>query len=310
MDEPHADPRDELFEIATSVRALVEWYDSTGAWGLPLAPARDVEPAYPAAEPHAAPPPPNPRAAAPVADRRPVPSDSTFAQPAQFTPPPERAQVPQYVPPSPPAERPQRPAAARPEARTPEARIEQLRVLASEVASCTRCRLAERRTQTVFARGNPLSELCFVGEGPGVEEDLAGEPFVGPAGQLLDKMIAAMGYRPGEVYICNIVKCRPPENRKPQPDEMEACKGYLASQLELARPRYIVALGATAIQGLLGTTEGITKLRGKWKMYRGTPVMPTFHPAYLLRQPSAKREVWTDLQEVMARLGKKPPARG
>ncbi|WP_348980546.1 uracil-DNA glycosylase family protein, partial [Polyangium sp. 15x6] len=241
-------------------------------------------------------------------DRRPAAADASFAQPAPFTPPPERAPAPQFTPP--PAERAQRPAIARPEARTPEARVEQLRVLASEVASCTRCGLAARRTQTVFARGNPLSELCFVGEGPGAEEDLQGEPFVGPAGQLLDKMIAAMGYRRDEVYICNIVKCRPPENRKPQPEEMDACKGYLATQIELVRPKYIVALGATAIQGLLGTTEGITKLRGKWKMYRGIPVMPTFHPAYLLRQPSAKREVWTDLQEVMARLGKKPPARG
>ncbi|WP_240807181.1 uracil-DNA glycosylase [Polyangium spumosum] len=291
MDEPHADPRDELFEIATSVRALVEWYEGTGAWGLPLAPPREAEPAFHAQEPHADPQPQR-------------------AQPASFTAPPERPQAhaaPQWTPQAPPA--PQRPAAARPEALTPEARAVRLQMLASEVAGCTRCRLCETRTQTVFSRGNPLSELLFVGEGPGSEEDLQGEPFVGPAGQLLDRMIAAMGYRRDEVYICNIVKCRPPENRKPQPEEMEACKGWLAAQLELLRPKYIVALGATAIQGLIGTSEGITRLRGKWKMYRGIPVMPTFHPAYLLRQPSAKREVWSDLQEVMARLGKKPPAR-
>lgn len=188
--------------------------------------------------------------------------------------------------------------------------MRRLDVLADEVRGCTKCRLCEARTQTVFARGNPLAELLFVGEGPGYEEDQQGAPFVGPAGQLLDKMIAAMGYHRDDVYICNVVKCRPPENRKPQPDEMEACKPYLATQLELIAPKYIVALGATAVQGLLGTSEGITKLRGKWKMYKGVPVMPTFHPAYLLRQPSAKRDVWSDLQQVMARLGKAPPGKG
>ncbi len=292
MDEPHADLRDELFEIAASVRALVGWYESTGAWGLPLSPPS----AQPAPQAQAF-------AREPTHDE-PLPT----REPATFQPPPERS-APQAPPVFTPAAPPARPVAARAEVQTPEARVERLRVLASEVTSCTRCGLCQTRTQTVFSRGNPLSELLFVGEGPGVEEDLAGEPFVGPAGQLLDKMIAAMGYRAGEVYICNIVKCRPPENRKPEPDEMEACKSYLAAQIELVRPKFIVALGATAIQGLLGTTEGITKLRGKWKMYRGIPVMPTFHPAYLLRQPTAKREVWSDLQEVMTRVGKKPPAR-
>jgi uracil-DNA glycosylase len=123
----------------------------------------------------------------------------------------------------------------------------------------------------------------------------------------LDKMIGAMGYRRDEVYICNIVKCRPPNNRKPAPEEMELCKSHLVQQIDLCRPKCIVALGATAIQGLLGTTEGIMKLRGKWKLYRMIPVMPTFHPAYLLRQPEAKREVWEDLKAVMSRLGKTPP---
>lgn len=149
-----------------------------------------------------------------------------------------------------------------------------------------------------------------MGEGPGAEEDARGEPFVGKAGQLLDKMIAAMGYRRDDVYICNIVKCRPPENRKPEPVEMSACAPFFTQQLALVRPKVIVALGATAVQGLIGTSEGITRLRGKWKLYKGmTPIMPTFHPAYLLRNPPAKREVWADLQEVMRHLGKGPPAR-
>lgn len=180
-----------------------------------------------------------------------------------------------------------------------------LTTLAEEVKRCSKCALHAGRTQTVFARGNPAAELCFVGEGPGADEDAQGVPFVGKAGQLLDRMIAAMNRRPEDVYICNIVKCRPPNNRKPEPAEMAACVDYLSEQLSLVSPRVIVALGATAVQGLFGTTEGITRLRGKWRLYKGkTPVMPTFHPAYLLRAPAAKREVWADLQEVMRTLDK------
>lgn len=186
-----------------------------------------------------------------------------------------------------------------------------LALLAEEAQACSRCALHAERKQAVFARGNPFSELCFVGEGPGADEDALGEPFVGAAGQLLDKMIGAMGYRRDEVYICNIVKCRPPKNRKPEPAEMAACSPFLTEQLGLIQPRVIVALGATAVQGLIGASEGITRLRGKWKLYKGTtPIMPTFHPAYLLRSPGAKRDVWADLQEVMRHLGKGPPAKG
>jgi len=175
--------------------------------------------------------------------------------------------------------------------------------LADEVKTCTRCALHRERTQSVFARGNGSSGVLFLGEGPGEEEDRQGEPFVGPAGQLLDRMIAAMQLARDDVYVCNIVKCRPPRNRKPEPDEMNHCRPYLEEQLTLLQPRVIVALGATAVQGLLGTTDGITRLRGQWKLYRGeVPVMPTFHPAYLLRQPQAKREVWADLQEVLRHL--------
>jgi DNA polymerase len=148
----------------------------------------------------------------------------------------------------------------------------------------------------------------FVGEGPGEEEDRQGLPFVGAAGQLLDKMIAAMQLGRDDVYVCNIVKCRPPQNRKPDMEEMSQCMPFLAEQIAIIKPRVMVALGATAVQGLLGTSEGITRLRGQWKLYRGKiPVMPTFHPAYLLRQPQAKREVWKDLQEVLRQLASGPP---
>jgi uracil-DNA glycosylase len=182
--------------------------------------------------------------------------------------------------------------------------------LAQEVRACQKCDLHRTRTQTVFARGNPNAELCFVGEGPGAEEDAQGLPFVGRAGQLLDRMIVAMGYAPDEVYVCNIVKCRPPDNRKPEPPEMSACKPYLREQLELVAPRVIVALGATAVEGMLGMGGGITRMRGQWKLYRNIPLMPTFHPAYLLRTPSAKREVWADLQAVLKQLGRPVPPAG
>jgi DNA polymerase len=162
----------------------------------------------------------------------------------------------------------------------------------------------------VFARGTGSSGVCFVGEGPGQDEDAQGLPFVGKAGQLLDRMIEAMGFLRDEVYVCNVVKCRPPDNRKPEVEEMAACMPYLREQLELLAPRVIVALGATALQGLFGTTEGIVRARGKWRSLHGQfDVMPTFHPAYLLRNPAAKREVWEDLQEVLRHIGRSAPGR-
>ncbi len=184
-----------------------------------------------------------------------------------------------------------------------------LPLLEREVATCTRCTLAPTRTQTVFSRGSPDAALCFVGEAPGADEDAQGLPFVGRAGQLLDRMIAAMGLSPErDVYICNIIKCRPPGNRRPTPEETDACIPYLHEQLALVRPRVIVALGNTAAGALLGTKLGITKLRGEWKLYRGTTlVMPTYHPSYLIRpspqQGEAKRQAWEDLQAVMKELG-------
>jgi DNA polymerase len=192
----------------------------------------------------------------------------------------------------------------------PEEKRRRLAVLAETVKGCTRCALHAGRTQTVFARGDGSSGLCFVGEGPGADEDEQGFPFVGKAGQLLDKMIGAMGFSRDEVYVCNIVKCRPPDNRKPAPEEMAACMPYLVEQLSILQPQVIVALGATAVQGLFGTSEGITRLRGRWKLYQGeVPVMPTFHPAFLLRDPSKKKEVWDDLQAVLRQLGRAVPPR-
>jgi len=170
--------------------------------------------------------------------------------------------------------------------------------------------LADTRTQTVFARGDGSAEVVFLGEGPGADEDAQGLPFVGAAGQLLDRMIAAMGLERDSVYVCNVIKCRPPKNRKPSDEEMAACRPYLSAQLELLRPKVIVALGGTAVEGLLGLKMGITRLRGTWRLYNGRiPVMPTFHPAYLLRQPDAKRLVWDDLQAVLARLNLPIPSR-
>lgn len=187
---------------------------------------------------------------------------------------------------------------------------ENLSELQQHVATCTACSLHEGRKQTVFARGNGSSGLVFLGEGPGADEDEQGLPFVGAAGQLLDKMITAMGFTRDEVYVCNIVKCRPPNNRKPSDDEMRACLPFLERQLALIKPQVIVALGGTATAGLLGDTRGITKIRGKFRLYQGEiAVMPTFHPAYLLRTPAAKREVWSDLRQVVQHMGRSlPPA--
>jgi DNA polymerase len=173
-----------------------------------------------------------------------------------------------------------------------------------ELGACSRCKLARGRTNLVFGVGDPAAELMFVGEGPGEDEDLQGEPFVGRAGQLLTKMIEAMGYRREQVYIANVVKCRPPGNRNPEPDEIEACEPFLRAQIEAVRPKVIVALGKFAAQTLLRDTSPIGRLRGRWFEYEGVRLMPTFHPAYLLRSPNEKGRAWGDLQLVMRELGK------
>jgi len=181
----------------------------------------------------------------------------------------------------------------------PEAALAALR---ADIGDCTRCRLSEKRTQVVFGVGSPHARLMFVGEGPGADEDAQGEPFVGRAGQLLTKIIEAMGLTRAEVYIANIVKCRPPENRTPLPDEVGTCSPFLMRQIAIIRPRVIVCLGTPSAQTMLGTRETITRLRGQFREVAGVRVMPTFHPAYLLRNPAAKREVWDDMKQVMAAL--------
>ncbi|MDE3169590.1 MAG: uracil-DNA glycosylase [Acidobacteriota bacterium] len=175
--------------------------------------------------------------------------------------------------------------------------------------TCTRCKLHKARTQIVFGVGNPKARLVFVGEGPGRDEDEQGEPFVGRAGKLLTDMIAAMGLRRKDVYICNVVKCRPPENRLPEKDEIAACSPFLARQLAAIDPKVICCLGACSAQTLLNTNQGISRFRGEWFEYRGVKLIATYHPAYLLRNPAAKSEVWKDLQKVMAVLGLQPPKR-
>lgn len=186
--------------------------------------------------------------------------------------------------------------------------LEGLERLRDEVlGDCRRCRLCEGRHKVVFGTGDPRARLMFVGEGPGFDEDRQGEPFVGKAGQLLDKIIAAMGLKRSAVYIGNVVKCRPPENRAPNPDEAAACLPFLFAQIALIKPEVIVALGKPAAEGLTGLTiPRITAWRGRWVEFRGIPVKITFHPAYLLRNPAEKRPVWEDMQDVMRRLGLPP----
>jgi uracil-DNA glycosylase family 4 len=174
--------------------------------------------------------------------------------------------------------------------------------LAAEAAGCTLCRLCEDRRTVVFGEGDANADVMFIGEGPGAEEDRTGRPFVGQAGKLLDRMIFAMGFERAQVYIANVVKCRPPGNRDPKDDEVAACADYLDRQIDLIRPRVIVALGKPASRRLTGSSKPMGALRGRWSSYRGTPLMPMYHPAYLLRNPLGKREVWEDLKLVIRRL--------
>ncbi|NLX24578.1 MAG: uracil-DNA glycosylase [Lentisphaerae bacterium] len=188
--------------------------------------------------------------------------------------------------------------------------FESLEQIAEHVLRCRSCPLCQERIHAVPGEGNgDAPDILFVGEGPGADEDQLGRPFVGKAGQLLDKMIEAMGYKREQVFIANIVKCRPLNNRKPLPEEMEMCMPYLHQQIRLIRPKVIVGLGGTAMEGLLGNKVSITRMRGIWQEYQGIRLMPTFHPSYLLRDPSKKKEAWLDLKMVLAELGKEPPPR-
>jgi uracil-DNA glycosylase len=179
--------------------------------------------------------------------------------------------------------------------------------VAEILGDCQRCGLCRSRKNIVFGVGNPTPRLMFIGEGPGADEDTQGIPFVGKAGQLLTKMIGAMGLTRDDVYIANVVKCRPPDNREPAPDEVAACLPFLQAQVRVAQPEVIVTLGRTALQGLTGKRGGIMSLRGNWLKYNEMDVMPTFHPSYLLREESAKAAAWADLQLVMKRLGLQRP---
>ncbi len=245
---------------------------------------------------------PSPRPSATTTQRKVVPTGAPpVSAPKQPTRPAPTTARP--LAPAPPIASPSAPAANKTEA---------FAELRRRVLACVKCdHLVKARTNVVFGVGNIDAELMFVGEAPGADEDLQGEPFVGKAGQLLTKIIQATGLSRESVYIANILKCRPDTpgqssgNRKPTPEEMQTCIPFLHEQIDLIQPKVLVALGATAVEGLLGKTAGITRLRGQWHTYRGIPLMPTYHPAYLLRNQaiSEKRRVWEDMLKVMERLG-------
>jgi uracil-DNA glycosylase len=270
------DLRAELADVAASLRAYLEVQAETGAMGIPRGPSRVAPKTAPVATPTQA------HAATPTHAAAPTPALALTPAPALAPPLQGRSLV----------------------------------ELAQVVSTCTSCALHSTRNQTVFSRGNPSASLCFIGEAPGADEDEQGLPFVGRAGQLLDRMIAAMGLSAEkDVYVCNIIKCRPPGNRRPEPEETAACLPYLHEQIAHVRPKVIVAMGNTAVSTLLDTKIGISKLRGQWKLYRGsTLLMPTYHPSYLLRpgpqQTEAKRQAWEDLQAVMRELKLPIPSKG
>jgi len=262
---------EDLEEVARDLQAHAAWLSENGADDLPRLATDPGRLVRGAAHPVAGPP-------------TRVPASARSAPASVPSPPPMQA-------------------AAAPTA------VRTLPQIREEIGDCKRCRLCEGRTKIVFGVGNPKAELVFVGEGPGADEDLKGEPFVGRAGQLLDKMIVAMGLTRSEVYICNVVKCRPPNNRAPEPDEMATCLPFLRAQIAAIGPKVIVVLGKTAVQGLLNDRTPITRLRGRWLSYEGVPVMPTFHPAYLLRSPGEKAKSWEDLKAVVKHLGRELPKR-
>jgi DNA polymerase len=204
------------------------------------------------------------------------------------------------------------PAEPAPDPGSPARRLHELTLLAEKCSRCTRCpELAATRTQTVFGVGPVGAEVVFVGEAPGADEDRLGEPFVGAAGQLLNRIIAACGMRREDIFICNILRCRPPGNRQPKPEEAANCREYLENSIELVRPKAICCWGAVAAQNLLGTRVGITKLRGRFYEYRGIPVLCTFHPAALLegRSPEKKKDVWEDMKMLLTKLGRPIPGK-
>jgi uracil-DNA glycosylase len=208
-------------------------------------------------------------------------------------------------PPSPsPAPAPTESKGARQSTASPKAKLRALEILQEEVRECTRCpELVASRTQTVFGVGNPQARLCFFGEAPGADEDRQGEPFVGKAGQLLTKILEACSLRREDIYILNTLRCRPPKNRNPLPEEIANCRPFFERQLEVIQPEFICCLGAVAARALLETTTPVGKLRGKFHAFRGAKVLVTYHPAYLLRNPSMKRETWEDMKLLMREMG-------
>ena len=292
-DDETAGEREELRALVGQLRTNIAARGRSGLLGVALTPdaAKKVEKAETAAirlapAAQASPPPPS------------LPSSSL--SPSSLPP------GPAIMKPSEPQDDDRDPAAPRGAAG--------LLLVREELGDCKRCKLCTTRTNIVFGVGNPDANLVFVGEAPGADEDARGEPFVGKAGQLLTKMIEAMGYARGDVYICNVLKCRPPGNRNPEPDEVASCEPFLKKQLGAIRPRMIVALGKFAVQCLLRDDSPISRLRGNLRTYEGIPLMPTFHPAYLLRDPSKKKLAWDDLKAVNAALAKvgiappRPPA--
>lgn len=272
MGDSPDDPRQELAGILDETRRHLQWMQDAGVQRVRRESAGRA-------------------VAAPSAPVRTRPS---FAQ--NEAPVPKQAPAP-LMPPKPPAPLPSDPVLA-------------LKQIREEIGDCQRCPLGKTRTKLVYGQGNPKAEVLFLGEAPGEDEDLSGLAFVGKAGQLLTKMIEAMGFTRDDVYICNINKCRPPGNRKPLPVEVEACRPFVEQQIRAIKPKVIVALGATATHSLLRVETPISRLRNNWTDWEGVPVMPTFHPSFLLRSPWEKPKAWDDLKMVLAKLGREVPKRG
>jgi DNA polymerase len=288
-------------DLVNNLKQLMELERGFGVEWLPL-PER-AAPAAPASRDPLARPAP---AAAPIRGAPPAPG---VAAPATGLRPPAPAPAPS---------RPvQAPVVAAPSPWSPPADLLTLAAdaalarLASDIDACRRCGLCKERTRTVPGEGAASPELLFIGEGPGADEDRLGRPFVGAAGQLLDKMITAMGFQRGQVFIANIVKCRPPGNRTPEPAEVDACLPFLSAQIAVLKPKVLCLLGNTPLKALFGQgTDGITRMRGKRLEWQGIPTYPTFHPSYLLRNEAGKKPAWEDLKLVLKELGRTPPARG
>lgn len=293
-------------QFREALAARLEYYRELGVYDLyrrgdPL-PLEELMPATAAAQQEPASPPSmtEPVTAPLVQSVREVPAPPLVPPaPKIFTP--QESEIPPRKP-FPPAP----PVAA---AVAPTDRVAALKIIRDEIGDCVRCRLSAGRNKIVFADGDPNARLFFVGEGPGADEDAQGLPFVGRAGQLLNNMISAMGLKREEVYIANVVKCRPPQNRTPEPDEAHTCSPFLFRQIDVVRPEIIVALGATAATYLLGGKSSLSSLRGRIHQVRGAKLIVTYHPAFLLRDPRQKKEAWKDLQIAMVELGLPLPKR-